>query len=110
MPEVLRTTDQLKQLFAEYPRLGTALADANANIARINELNKSGGGNNEDEASKQYHATVDKGMPPVEDMLTLLNTLVSRLGVDGDDVMKVFDKAEDEAKRFAADWKAATGQ
>ncbi|MGW0859863.1 hypothetical protein [Streptomyces sp. NPDC002690] len=104
MSEDLRTTEQLKALFAQYPGAADALHRVNQNVARINEINARGGGDGEDEASKQYREAITAGMPPITQTLDLLNVLVDQLGVDGTDAMKIFDRAETEAQQIGAAW------
>ncbi|MFJ6016293.1 hypothetical protein [Streptomyces sp. NPDC092952] len=93
----------------EYGKLGKTLADTHAHLESINGLNTRGGGDGQDDSSKQYLEVIGTGMPPLTDTLKMLDFLITRLGEDGQDVKKLFAGAEDLATQIAKDWKAAGG-
>ncbi|MEE1746112.1 MULTISPECIES: hypothetical protein [unclassified Streptomyces] len=105
----LKAGDATWKGFADYENLGAALAKAHANVNTINDLNTRGGGNGEDDSSKQYLEQIKTGMPPLTDTLKMLDILVTQLGQTGQDVKKLFGDAEEQAAVLAKDWKAAGG-
>ncbi|MFF2732468.1 hypothetical protein ACFVS9_31740 [Streptomyces sp. NPDC058008] len=110
MSEDLRTAEQLRQLFAQYPQAGQALQRIIGNVDQINALNSRGGGNGEDDASKQYQLAIGQGMPPINETLDLLKVLVLQMGVNGASAMSVFDAAEAEAQEIGHSWQQDPAQ
>ncbi|MFJ2897302.1 hypothetical protein ACIO87_20755 [Streptomyces sp. NPDC087218] len=106
----LKAGDATWQGFADYENLGTALAKGHGNLDAINDLNTRGGGDGEDESSKQYLERIKPGMPPLTDTLKMLDLLITQLGQNGQDVKKIFGDAEDQAALLAKHWKAAGGE
>ncbi|MFJ8541140.1 hypothetical protein ACIRFH_03820 [Streptomyces sp. NPDC093586] len=106
----LKAGDATWQGFTEYENLSTALAEGHANTEAVNDLNTRGGGDGEDESSKQYLEQIKVGMPPLTDTLKMLDILVTQLGQNGQDVKKIFGEAEDQATLLARHWKAAGGE
>ncbi|WP_217146099.1 hypothetical protein [Streptomyces sp. AC627_RSS907] len=106
----LKAGDATWQGFAGYEDLGSALAGGHANLDAVNDLNTRGGGDGEDESSKQYLEQIGVGMPPLTDTLKMLDLLITQLGQNGQDVKKIFGDAEDQAALLAKHWKAAGGE
>ncbi|MGW1408372.1 hypothetical protein [Streptomyces sp. NPDC002403] len=105
----LKASDATWKGIEEYGKLGATLAETHAHVESINDLNKRGGGDGEDESSKQYRELIEVGMPPLADSLKMLDILITRLGENGQDVKKLFGEAEELATLLAKDWKAAGG-
>ncbi|MEV3858671.1 hypothetical protein AB0J38_30695 [Streptomyces sp. NPDC050095] len=103
----LKAGDATWKGFAHYESLGTALSSAHDHVKAIHDLNTRGGGDGKDDSSKQYQDQISKSMPPLTDTLQMLDTLVTNLGRNGQDVKKIFADAEEQAAQLAKDWKAA---
>ncbi|GAA3185837.1 MULTISPECIES: hypothetical protein [Streptomyces] len=105
MAEEIKTTDDLRRLFGEYPRLAETIKALNADVAEINRLNTDGAGR-DDEVHDQYMGVAGPGTHALETVVKLMSDLTDSTGQAGDNIMKIFDAAKRDSEELVQAWKA----
>ncbi|MEU3713500.1 hypothetical protein [Streptomyces catenulae] len=109
MAEEIRTTDDLKRLFGEYPHLAESIKALNADVAEINRLNTEGAGR-DDEVHDQYMDNAGPGTHALEAVVKLMSDLTDSTGQSGENIMKIFDAAKRDSEELVQAWKAMDTQ
>ncbi|MER8088806.1 hypothetical protein ACFVZR_32510 [Streptomyces sp. NPDC058316] len=109
MTDEIKTTDDLKRLFGEYPQIADVIGQLSGDFEVINKLNLTAGGH-DDEVAEQYNGVAKIGTQTLNDIVKLLKDVTASTGESGQDVMKLFQATEEDAKKIAADWGEMRGK
>ncbi|MFD9812158.1 hypothetical protein [Streptomyces sp. NPDC059080] len=99
----IRTTRDLRRIFAEYPELAAQIDTLRADVEQIATLNKNGAGTN-DEIHDQYTKIADPATEVLRKVVSLMSDVSAKTGEDGDDVMRLFEAAENDSQQLAKAW------
>jgi hypothetical protein len=109
MTNEIKTTDDLKRLFAAYPQIADLIGKLGGDLEAINHLNLTAGGR-DDEVHEQYNSVALMGTQSLDDIVKLLKDVTASTGRSGQDVVSLFRVTEEDAKRIAADWEKMRGK
>ncbi|MGW1838405.1 hypothetical protein [Streptomyces sp. NPDC002067] len=99
----IRTTSDLRRIFAQYPQLAAQVETLGHDIEQIATLNKKGAGTN-DEVHDQYTKIADPATEVLRKVVQLMGDVTAKTGQDGDDVMRLFEAAEHDSDALAKAW------
>lgn len=103
MAEEIKTTDDLRRLFGQYPQIATLIESLSGDIAHINQLNLTAGGK-DDETAENYNKIAGLGTQVLDEVAKMLRDMTATTGEGGENAMKVFDAAEEDAKHLSTTW------
>jgi hypothetical protein len=103
MADELKTSDQVRALFQEYPEIGDKIGRLGKDIDTLNQLNKTAGGT-DDAVAQQYHQQVDLGGEALSELVTLLQDVSDGVGTAGTDATSILARGESDAQTLADTW------
>ncbi|MFD9811684.1 hypothetical protein [Streptomyces sp. NPDC059080] len=103
MAEEIKTADDLRRLFGKYHGIADLIEKVSGEIDHINTLNLTAGGK-DDETAENYNKVAGLGTQVLSDVAKTLRDMTASTGDGGENAMKVFDAANEDAEHFATTW------